>query len=55
MPLIIAWGLGALAVGAGVKMMGDGIEDGTRAVRDITIVAAVGFGIYVVAKKQRLI
>lgn len=55
MPIVIVWGLGALGVGAGLKLAGDGIEDGTRAARDLAIVGGIGMAAYLIAKKQGLI
>ncbi len=55
MPLVLVWGLGALATGAGVKFLGDGIEDTAKASKDLMIVAAIGGGAYLIAKKQGLL
>lgn len=52
---IVAWGAAALMTGIGVKLFGDGVEDSGRAVRDVIIAGAVGYGVYMVAKKQGVI
>lgn len=55
MPVVIFWALSALGVGAGIKLAGDGVEDATKAGKDVAIVAGIGAAAYLVAKKQGII
>lgn len=55
MPIVAYWGLSALATGLGIKFIGDGVEDGAKGLKDVAIVAGIGAGVYLIAKKQGVI
>lgn len=62
MPVILLWGLGALAFGGAAKLLGNGVQDAGQAVNEagtglgkIALVGALAGGAYLVAKKKGLI
>jgi len=58
MPLaipILQFGLGLFAAGAGVKFIGDGLSDTADGVTKVAVVAGIGYGGYLWAKKSGVI
>lgn len=56
MPLIIlGWGLGSLALGAGIKLAGDGVEDTATGFSKLILAGGVAYGAYVIARHQGVI
>lgn len=54
MPLV-PFAIAFFAVGAGVKFIGDGLSDTADGVTKVALVAGVGYGGYLLAKKNGVI
>lgn len=55
MPLLLLVPLAGLALGGGIKLAGDGIEDVSKASVNGVFVAGAALGIYLLAKKHKVI
>ena len=54
MPFLL-FGLGALALGTGLKWAGDGVEDTADGLSKLIVVGTVAGGAYLIAKKTKVI
>ncbi len=54
MPVLL-FGVGALALGAGLKVAGDGIEDTADGLSKLIVVGSLAGGTYLVAKHMKVI
>lgn len=52
MPILILAGLGALGVGAGAKMAGDGVESASGGLTKLVLAGAVAGGLYLYFKGE---
>lgn len=54
MPVLI-FGLGALALGAGIRWAGQGVEDTADGISKVIVVSSVAGAAYFLAKKSKVI